>query len=92
MFFILFKAVFIVYLKFNFILKKVQKTCFLVIENVEKIYNKFCRAATRSGKTKKNDKSQEKRGFLKKVRKFEKLSDFVSSNLQSSLFSKAFIW
>ena len=55
-----------------------------------------CRVATRSGKSgkaKKNDKSQEKMGvFVKKsenLTKFEKASDFFSLNLLSSFFS---IW
>ena len=54
----------------------------------------------KSGKIKKNDKSQEKMGCFEKksgkVRKFDKVkkkkSDFVSLNLQNSLFSKAFKW
>ena len=53
----------------------------------------------KSGKTKKNDKSQEKSGknggFLKKIRKnsgifFLKTSDIVSSNLYNSFCFKAF--
>ena len=53
----------------------------------------------KSGKSKKNDKSQEKMGVFKKspeksgnLIKLRKMSDFVSLNLQNSLFSKAFIW
>ena len=31
-------------------------------------------------------------GFYKKVRKFEQISGFACSNLQTSLFFKALIW
>ena len=53
----------------------------------------------KSVKNLKNDKSQEKMGGFEKksgkARKFDKIkkkSDFVSLNLQNSLFSKAFKW
>ena len=53
----------------------------------------------KSGKFFKNDKSQEKWGFLKKSQeksgnliKLKKKSDFVSLNFQNSLFSKASKW
>ena len=57
------------------------------------------RAVTKSRKTLKNDKSKEKMGILRKsqensenLTKFEKMSDYVLSNLQNSLFSKAIKW
>ena len=57
------------------------------------------RAVTKSRKTLKNDKSKEKMGILRKsqensenLTKFEKMSDYVLSNLQKSLFSKAIKW
>ena len=47
-------------------------------------------------KFKKNDKSQEKMGGFEKKSgnsiKLKKKSDFVSLNVQNSLFSKAFKW
>ena len=45
-------------------------------------------------KLKKNDKSQVKIGVFGKVRKKlkKKTSNFVSSNLQNSLYLKAFNW
>ena len=53
----------------------------------------------KSGKTKKNDKSQEKMGVFEvfekmsgNLTKFKKKLDIGRSNLQNSLFSKAFKW
>ena len=44
-------------------------------------------------KLKKLQKSGKNKGFWKKVKTFDKIkTDFVSLNLQNSLFSKAFNW
>ena len=49
---------------------------------------------TRSGKNKKNDKSQVKIGVFEKIQQIlqKKKTGFVSLNLPNSLYSKAFKW
>ena len=60
--------------------------------------NRVATRSEKSGKIKKNRKSQVKMGVFKKkikssnLNKFLKMSDFVCLNLQNFLFSKAFKW
>ena len=72
---------------------RVLKAAIRTYQSIQFTYSRLSHGQEKSEKSKKNDKSQVKMGFLKKVRKsFKKTSNFVSSNLQNSIYLKDFDW